>query len=72
MPNRSKFEGQFVEETHGYGTPYSREGTRVRQAERQQTFAKSVANYSETVHPSEETLSGKERVFRVEVVETFL
>ena len=26
MPNRSKFEGQFVEETHGYGTPYSREG----------------------------------------------
>ena len=27
MPDGSKFEGQFVEETHGYGTPYSWEAT---------------------------------------------
>ena len=45
---------------------------RVREAERQQTLAKSVANYNKTVHPLRETLSEKERVFRLEVVETFL
>ena len=38
---------------------------RVLEAERQQTLAKSVANYNKTVHPSGETLSEKERVFRV-------
>ena len=37
----------------------------VWKAERQQTLAQFVADYSKTVNPSGETLSEKERVFRV-------
>lgn len=45
---------------------------RTKEAERQQTIAKSLEKYSSEVHPKGETLPENERVYRVEVVETFL